>query len=734
MTSAPQRSAERALRPTIVVIGNPNTGKSTLFNALTGLRQQVGNFPGVTVERKLGTILFDNGPVDLIDLPGTYSLAAQSPDEMIAVDVLLGQQPGVAKPTGILAIVDASNLQRNLYLISQLLELQLPLILVLNMTDIAARRGHMVDPHHLSQRLGVPVIVSQANQGVGLKAVREALHTLAMGQLAAPTFASPLAPACSHAIHRLVTELQPHASLLGRTVDTLEATRILIDTDGFAARRLLERLPTFHARLQALRALAVTEGSLATAEASARYAWIRRQLLGVVERPTTVTTTLTDRIDRILTHKVAGSLLLGVLALIVFQSIYRLATPLMDLISGACSWLGAWCAALFPAGPLQSLVQDGIIGGVGAVLVFLPQIAILFTFIAVLEDCGYMARAAFLMDRVFAKLGLSGKSFIPLLSSFACAVPGIMATRTIENRRDRLATILVAPLMSCSARLPIYILLIATFIPATTYFHGWIGLQGLTLLAMHLLGLAVAIPAVWCFKRTVLRGATPPFVMELPPYKVPSLRLVGFRVYERVKAFVQRAGTIILAMAIVVWACAYFPHPAAIGEQFAAQRAALTAEAPLSDDAAAALANAEAGAYLQASYFGRLGQWIEPVVRPLGWDWRIGMAALASFPAREVVIATLGTIFNVGSGVDEASEPLQTALRGAKRADGRPLASIPVALSLMIFFALCCQCMATVATIRRETNSWGYALGTFGYMTALAYVAAWGAYQIGVRL
>lgn len=721
-------------RRTIAVIGNPNTGKSTLFNLLTGLRQQVGNFPGVTVERKVGVVHFDDCQCDLIDLPGTYSLAAQSPDEMIAVDVLLGQQPGVPKPTGILAIVDASNLQRNLYIVSQLLELQLPLVLVLNMTDIAARRGHRIDPHHLSQRLGVPVITAQANQGVGLAEIREALHTLATEGQVAPSFASPLAPACQHAIHQLVTELQPYATQLGRTIDTIEATRILIDTEGFAARRLLDRVPVMRARLQELRALATTDGTPATAEATARYTWIRRQLLGVVARPSTATTTLTDRIDRVLTHKVAGSLLLGILALVVFQSIYRLATPLMDLISGACAWAGAWSATFFPAGPLQSLIQDGIIGGVGAVLVFLPQIAILFTFIAVLEDCGYMARAAFLMDRLFAKLGLSGKSFIPLLSSFACAVPGIMATRTIENRRDRFATILVAPLMSCSARLPIYILLIATFIPATTYFHGLVGLQGLTLLAMHLLGLFVAIPAVWLFKRTLLRGATPPFVMELPPYKRPSLRLVGFRVYERVRAFVQRAGTIILAMAIVVWALAYFPHPAAIGEQFAAQRTTLAADTADAAAVDAQLANAEAAAYLQASYFGRLGQWIEPVVRPLGWDWRIGMAALASFPAREVVIATLGTIFNVGSGVDESSEPLQSALRGAIRADGRPLAGVPVALSLMVFFALCCQCMATVATIRRETNSWGYALGTFGYMTGLAYVAAWGVYQIGVRV
>jgi ferrous iron transport protein B len=386
-----------------------------------------------------------------------------------------------------------------------------------------------------------------------------------------------------------------------------------------------------------------------------------------------------------------------------------------------------------PEGALQSLLVNGVIKGAGSVLVFIPQILILTLFVALLEDCGYMARAAFLMDKLLSRCGLSGQSFIPLLSSFACAIPGIMATRTIANRRDRFATILVAPLMSCSARLPVYAVMIGAFIPSRRLLGGLIGLQGVTLFGMYCLGIMLAVPIAWLLKRTLLRGETPPFLLELPSYKLPQWGTVLRKVYSQGKEFVWRAGTIIFAISVVVWALAYFPHPSAIAKQFDLQREQV-ARASMPDEqrrsALDTLDAQESGALLQHSYFGRLGHAVEPLVKPLGWDWRIGMAAIASFPAREVVVATMGTIFSLGSDVDETSDSLRSVLRDAKRPDGSKLFSVPVALSIMVFFALCCQCGATLAIIRRETRSYRWPLLAFSYMTTLAYLGAFTVYQV----
>ncbi len=717
------------------LIGNPNTGKTTLFNALTGLKQQVGNYPGVTVERKIGTVQLDDTTCELIDLPGTYSLAAQSPDEMTAVDVLLGQQAESKPVDGVVVILDATNLRRNLYLVSQLIEVGRPLLIVLNMVDLARQRGIHINVRELSRRLSVPIVETCARSGSGLAMVRSALRLLAKQGTPTPPTQLELPAAMQQPLHTLDVELQQHAPALGRVIARVEALRLLIDTDGFAAKRLLERIPHFAPRLHALRAQARTNGSLAAVEAGLRYGWIRGIMQDVVTAPAEKRRTVTDRIDAVLTHRVFGTLLFLVITAFVFQSIYTWSGPLMDLIDTAFSSLGGFVGAFLPEGALRSLVVDGVIGGVGGVLVFLPQIVLLFFFLAILEDCGYMARAAFLMDKLFSKIGLSGKSFIPLLSSFACAVPGIMATRTIENRRDRIVTILVAPLMSCSARLPIYTILIAAFIPAHRYAGGWMNLQGLTLFAMHLVGVLVAIPIVWLLKRTMFRSATPAFVMELPTYKMPSLKLVAYRAYDRGKAFVRRAGTIIFAMTIMVWALSYFPRPAQLTEAFAQRRASIAAlPTEAQTDALSALEMEASGEYLRNSAFGHIGHWIEPVVKPLGWDWRIGMATLASFPAREVIIAVLGTTYNLGRDVDETSSSLAAAMRRTTWPDGRPVYTVAVALSIMVFFALCCQCMATVATIRRETNSWGLAWFTFGYMNVLAYVGAWGTYSFVTHL
>ena len=401
----------------------------------------------------------------------------------------------------------------------------------------------------------------------------------------------------------------------------------------------------------------------------------------------------------------------------------------MDGIDALFGVLGGWASGYLPEGALQSMVVDGVIAGVGGVVIFLPQICILFLFIAILEDCGYMARAALLMDRLLTPCGLSGKSFIPLLSSFACAIPGVMATRTIDDSKDRIATMLVAPLMSCSARLPVYAIFIGAFIPAQTIW-GWVGLQGLTLFALYCVGIVVAVPIAWILKKTLLKGQPAPFVLELPSYKVPDVGTVGMRIYQSGRHFLERAGTLILAATIVMWALAYFPRSETITAHYEAERERLVgASEEVLDD----LRAKEAGEMLQQSFLGRMGYAIEPVVEPLGWDWRIGMAALASFPAREVIVAVLGTIYSLGE-VDEESASLRDALRSATWSDGRKVFNIPVALSIMVFFALCAQCVSTLAVIQRETGAWRWPILTFVYMTVLAYIGAYVTYRVGMAL
>ena len=414
----------------------------------------------------------------------------------------------------------------------------------------------------------------------------------------------------------------------------------------------------------------------------------------------------------------------ALLSALVFQAIFAWAVPVMDAIDALFSGLGAAVSAVMAPGPFHSLIVDGIVAGVGGVVIFLPQIAILFLFISVLEDCGYMARAALLMDRLLSRCGLSGKSFLPLLSSFACAVPGVMATRTVEDRRDRLTTMMVAPLMSCSARLPVYVLIIGAFIPDRALLGTWVGLQGLTLFAMYCVGAAVAVPVAWVLKGTLLKGDPPPFLLEMPSYKLPAPRTVALRVYHSSKAFVLRAGSIILATTIVMWALAYFPRPGEVVQQYERERLGTTAAEEIQD-----IERRQAAHLLEVSYLGQAGKFVEPVVAPLGWDWRIGMATLASFPAREVIVSVLGTIYSLGGDQDETSEDLSHALQAARRADGRAAIGIPAALSIMVFFALCAQCMSTLAVIKRESGSWKWPLLTFVYMTLLAYLGALATYR-----
>eukprot|EP00456_Euglypha_rotunda_P086760 TRINITY_DN880_c0_g1_i4.p1 TRINITY_DN880_c0_g1~~TRINITY_DN880_c0_g1_i4.p1 ORF type:complete len:770 (-),score=182.90 TRINITY_DN880_c0_g1_i4:2829-5138(-) len=764
MSAAPPAVATSTL--TVAVIGNPNTGKSTLFTALTGIHSRIGNYPGVTVEKKIGHFRHQQREVRLVDLPGTYSLSPRSLDEMVSVEVLLGRQADVGQIDAVVCIADASNLERNLYLVSQVLDLGLPTVLVLNMWDVAQSRGMTIDVERLSKTLGIPVIPCEAHRHRQVEAVKDAVLAVA----GKPGVESPrvFPPQFYEEGKRLAAQLQEWGE---PDVPFYVTERLLLDVGGhvestFAARlstRLTEALGAARERLKA------SGFRVPAAEAKARYAWARQVLDGVLVIPVQQNVTGSDHIDRWLTHKVWGLAAFVLIMFVVFQSISTLAAPVMQLCELGQQFVGDRVSSLMPPGPFRSLVVDGVIGGVGGILVFLPQICFLFLFIAVLEDCGYMARAAFLMDKLMTKVGLSGKSFVPLMSSFACAIPGIMATRTIENRRDRMVTILVAPLMSCSARFPVYTLMIVAFFPDIKWVGGWISLHGVLIFVMTFFGAFVAIPVAWILKKTLFRGETPPFVMELPSYKWPSPRIVLLRVYDSARAFVVRAGTLIFATSILIWAASYFPGDHTdlnrmqehVDEARSVLKSELSQKADLESQKAAlgeeaspaelaeidgklaevesqleplemlvATKNAMSEHLLETSYLGRFGKAIEPTVRPLGWDWRIGVGVLASFPAREVIVSTLGTIYSLGGDVDETDSGLQNALRESKWADNRPVYSIPVAMSIMVFFALCAQCVSTLMVIRRETNSWGWSVFTFTYMTVLAYIGAFLAYQI----
>ncbi len=727
----------------VAVIGNPNTGKSTLFNALAGLHTRVGNYPGVTVEKKIGRIQWDGRAVELIDLPGTYSLAPRSLDEMVSVDVLLGRQPQIGSVDATIVIADASSLDRQLFLLGQILDTGVPTVLVLNMWDSAQRAGLTIDVERLQQKLGIPVVVTEAHRRRGLDDVRRAVLSVVGTE---PPRLPKLFP---EAFYRECEALQQKLEELGQgEVPWYLRERMLLDAGGTVEERSLRRTDERLAEpLAAARKRLSDQGiRVATLEAECRHAWTNDLLGDVVTYPEERKANWTDRLDSLLTHRVFGLLVFVGLMFLVFQAIYTWAGPLMELCEAGQEAAAEQISAAVEPGPLRSLLVDGVVAGVGGVLIFLPQIILLFAFIAILEDCGYMARGAYIMDRVMAAFGLSGKSFLPLMSSFACAIPGIMATRVIDNHRDRMVTILVAPLMSCSARLPVYLLLIAAFIPQTMI-AGWISLQGLVLFGISSLGLLVAIPVAWLLKTFLFRSSTSAFVMELPEYKIPSVRMVVRRVYDAALAFVLRAGTLIFAATLLIWAAGYYPgdraelHRLEVEmEQNENSLAAAEAQAAEPTDEAldarldtlAERHNLLSAQLVEESYLGRAGHLIEPVVRPLGWDWRIGVGALASFPAREVIISTLGTIYSLGGDVDEESEGLRGALANATWPDGSKVFNVPVALSIMVFFALCAQCASTLVIMKRETNSWRWPLFSFVYMTTLAYVGAWLTYQIGM--
>jgi ferrous iron transport protein B len=615
--------------PHFALVGTPNSGKTSLFNALTGSRQKVANYPGVTVEKKVGPLTTPAGrSIQVVDLPGTYSLRARSPDEEITRDVVLGRLASEATPDLLLCVADATNLRVALRLVIELKRVGRRLILVLNMIDIARRRGIEIDLDRLSRELGVPVVTSTAVRRGGTEELLRRMDDMAAGKWEQPGESTwkPLTPGELRAAQR-------------------EADRVI--------------------------AAAV----------------------GMPVRPDTVS----GRVDAVLLHPVAGLVILLCVLFVMFQAVFAWAKPVMDLIQSGFDAMGAAANDALPAGLLQSFIQNGVIAGVGSVIVFLPQILILFLFILLLEDLGYMGRAAFLMDRIMGGAGLHGRAFIPLLSSFACAIPGIMATRVIDNRRDRLTTILVAPLMTCSARIPVYTLIISAFIPATEVW-GWVSLQGLVMFGLYAAGITSALAVSFVAKHFFLQDKhTPPFMLELPAYKLPSARSVALGLYTRAWMFLQRAGTTIFAMMVLIWFLASFPRPPEGAE----------------------------GPAINYSLAAMIGHALQPVLAPIGFNWQIGVALIPGMAAREVAVAALGTVYAIEGG-KEAYEQIGQALASKW--------SLATALAMLAWYIFAPQCASTLAMIRRETASWKWMAVTFVYMLTLAYVAAFLTYNIAAAL
>lgn len=723
----------------IALLGNPNTGKSTLFNCLTGLHQKVGNYPGVTVQRKTGRLLMGPNVAELIDLPGTYSLAADSPDERVVVDALLGEMEAMERPSLALCIVDATNLQRNLFLAYQVAQLGIPMVVALNHWDSARRRNIQIDVDGLKRELGVPVVPISAARAEGISDLKRVIAQAVqerpmMTQVAWPDSVKGAMAAVRSSLGEGVSKSVSDAVILRGIFDEDRSYFVRSGADGESAGTAIE------AGRQAL-----FKGGLnpSNAETVLLYRHIKDRIGGLVTADPAKSASNSESIDSILTHKVWGLFAFLGLMYVVFQSVYSWAGPFMDVIDAGKGWVqdqvGGWLEGM-PM--LQSLATDGIVEGVGAVVIFLPQILILFFFIALLEDTGYMARAAFLMDKLFSWCGLSGKSFVPLLSSYACAIPGVMATRTIQDPKARIITILLAPFMSCSARLPVYVLLIGAFIEPR---YG-AAVAGICLFSMHFVGLVVAMPFVYLANKYVLKIPPQPFVLEMPSYQVPKVRDVLLRMYNQGKEFVVNAGTVIFAITIVIWALLYFPRNEEVETQVRADYVTAVAESEsVSNEVALALIEGDeelmevldrkiASAYIEQSYMGRVGKAVQPVFSSAGFDWKITVGVIASFPAREVIISTLGIIYSLGGDADEESRDLRDTMAGQKWQSGpkmgEPIFTIPVVSAIMVFFALCQQCGATVAIIVQETN-WRYGVFSFVFMTTLAWVMATLVYQIG---
>jgi ferrous iron transport protein B len=711
--------------PTVLLVGNPNVGKTSLFNRLARRNERVGNYPGVTVERRSAEMSLPSGRrVVVADVPGAYSLNARSSEEQIALQAVLGWSDNPL-PDLVIVVVDAGQLVRNLYLAVQLVELRVPVLIALNMLDEAGERAPSAAV--LGQMLGVVCVATNARTGAGVNdlgaaiercldtPIRPTLHVTYPAALLsdADRVADALPAEWRSNVERdralsiwALSSLEPDDELIG-VPDPLRQRCAEVYTA--AQGRDIDR-EIIESRYQCLELKLCEFGAPRAEDAGARAA------------------SLTERIDRVLLHPAYGFVVFIAIMLLIFQSLFAWADPAMGLIEQVFGAIHVALVQYLPPGFFQDLLSRGVIDGVGNVVVFLPQILLLFLFIGLLEDSGYMARVAYLMDRALRFVGLHGRAFVPMMSGFACAVPAIMATRTMERRRDRLLTMLVVPLMSCSARLPVYTLIIGALFPPSKVF-GWVPVQGLLMVVMYLFSTSIALIAAAVLGRTLIKGHSVPLILELPPYRWPGLRSVLTMMWMRARSFLSEAGSVILAFTILMWLLLSYPKLDLPAETQGAPSGANAARVEQGTEAPTS-ASAEAQ-QLERSYAGRLGKALEPALAPLGFDWKIGVGIVGAFAAREVFVSVMGLVYGLGEVADDEVAPLRDRMRAETRADGRPVYTPLVGLSLMVFFALACQCMSTLAVVRRETRSWRWPVFLFGYMTTLAWVASFIVYQGG---
>ncbi|MBC8155256.1 MAG: ferrous iron transport protein B [Bacteroidetes bacterium] len=703
--------------PTVALVGNPNAGKSSLFNELTGLRQKTGNFPGVTVDKKSGVSLLETGiEATVIDLPGVYSIYPKSLDEQLVIDILANPaHPDY--PDVVIVVVDASNLRRNLLLFTQIADLQLPVVLALNMLDVAKQQQQDVNAVRLAMRLGVPVVRINARTGEGAANLKKAILT----QLREPVVTGTLFFDPAGEEPALIAATRTRYGLENNYL----ALQYLIQHDGFsflnrAQRVVLDELIATHQ---------FSEAGFQARETIRRYELIAPVVADVVvDRRPLDQPTWSQRLDRVLLHPIWGYVIFGFVLLLLFQAIFAWAQPFMDAIDNGVAWLNGTLKAQLPEGPLTSLLTDGMLAGIGGILVFIPQIAFLFLLISILEESGYMSRVMIIMDRIMRKFGLNGRSVVPLISGVACAVPAIMATRSIGTRRDRLITILVTPLMSCSARLPIYTILIALVVPSQRVL-GVFSLKGLALMGLYVLGLVSALASAWVLKLMLRTKERSFFIMELPTFKRPRWNHVGLTVWDSVRSFVWEAGRVILAISIILWVLASYGPGRQMEE--AEARVRRTYAGTPTRTPGQNLDNQIAAERLENSYAGHFGHFIEPAIKPLGYDWKIGIALLSSFAAREVFVGTMATIYSIGAGDDEDGSTIRQRLMAERNPEtGGPMYTPALAWSLLIFYVFAMMCMSTLAITYRETGHWKWPTIQLAYMMVLAYGSAFITYQL----
>ncbi len=696
----------------VALVGNPNTGKSTLFNTLTGLNQKIGNFPGVTVDKKTGFCqLADGRTAEIIDLPGTYSLYPKSQDEAIVFSIL-ADKANPLSPDLVVVILDATNLKRNLLLYTQVADLKIPVIIALNMMDLAKKSGISINIDLFAKKLGVPVVPISARKTEGIDKLKAAINFA--NEIALQEESIEVEAIAPQLIGQLSKEFKldnPYYAL--QLAHQHETIKFISPTESERIEELEQEFSFHSQKAQA-------------SETIARYNFINDLLYDTVKIPETAQDeTLSNKIDKILTHKVFGFIIFFGVLLFMFQSIFSWSAYPMELIGDLFVWIQSSLHHILPAGPLTGLLVDGVIGGLSGVMVFIPQIAILFAFISILEDTGYMSRVTFMMDKLMRKVGLNGKSVVPLIGGFACAVPSIMSTRTIENWKDRMITIMVTPLVTCSARLPIYTLLIALVVPNRNVW--WLfNMQGLALTGMYVFSLISAIVVAFVFKLILKGRERGYFIMELPVYRMPRWNNVAYSMYERSKAFVLQAGKVIIAISVILWVLASYGP----GDRFGKIEQKYKQPQYTQHLTPAEIDKAIKSEKLENSYAGTLGHVIEPVIKPLGFDWKIGIALITSFAAREVFVGTMATIYSV-EGSAEKMESVQQKMKTATNPEtGKPVFSLAVAFSLMMFYAFAMQCASTVAVVYRETKNWKWPAIQFAYMTVLAYAASLLAYNL----